>query len=163
MEGANMPKTQWRKTFLLWLFSLRYLPLVFWLKPRILELTDTQDIVLMRFKRRTKNHVNSMYFGALCVGAELAPGILALSLLSKKKEKFSFVFKDFNAVFLKRCEGDVHFICQEGKVIAQTIEQAATSRQRANVALNVVAMAPSKFGNEPVAQFKLTLSVKLKN
>lgn len=157
-----MYKTKWRETILLWLFSITNLPMVFWLKPRIIELNDTNCIVMMPFRRRTKNHVKSMYFGVLCAGADLAGGIMAMRLLNKQKEKFTFLFKDFQADFLKRCEDDVYVICDEGQVVSECIEKARETKQRQNVTLNVIAKVPSKFGDEPVCRFKLTLSIKLK-
>lgn len=153
-------KTRWRETALLWLFSLRKLPLVFWLRPRIVEMGQTRSVLKIRFTRRTRNHVNSMYFGALCVGAELAPGTLAMNLLRAQPEKYTFVFKDFYAEFLKRCEADVYFVFEQGEKIEQAIARAKASGERENVALDVVAVIPSESSEEPVAKFKLTLSLK---
>ena len=65
-------------------------------------------------KRRTKNHLGSMYLGALSVGADITSGILALETIKSADKKISLVFKDFKANFFKRAEGDVHFVCKEG-------------------------------------------------
>lgn len=157
-----MYKTSWRETILLWLFSIKNLPMVFWLKPRVIELTDERCIIMMPFRRRARNHVKSMYFGVLCAGADLAGGIMAIKLFKKQKEKFTFVFKDFQADFLKRCEDDVYFICDEGALVSETIKRAIQTKQRENVTLNVTATIPSLFKDEPVGKFKLTLSLKQK-
>lgn len=157
-----MYKTLWRKTLSLWIFSLFKLPMVFWLKPRVIEMSDTRGILMMRFIRRTKNHVNSMYFGALAVGAELAAGVLAMNIINKQKDKIVFVFKDFQAEFLKRCEGDTYFICDEGRQISETISKLKETKLRQNITLNVYAVVPSQFADEPVCHFKLTLSIKLR-
>lgn len=157
-----MHKTRWRDTILLWLFSFSNLPMIFWLKPRVIELTDTRCVIMMPFKRKSKNHVKSMYFGVLCAGADLGGGLMAMYLLNKQKSKFTFVFKDFNADFLKRCEGDVYFTCEEGKVISETIDKVIQTKERQNVSLNVIATVPSKFNDEPVCRFTLTLSIKQK-
>jgi acyl-coenzyme A thioesterase PaaI-like protein len=157
-----MYKTSWRETILLWLFSIVNLPMIFWLKPRVIELTDARCIIMMPFRRRSRNHVKSMYFGALCAGADLAGGIMAMKLFKKQKEKFTFVFKDLQADFLKRCEADVYFVCDEGARISETIQRALQTRQRENVTLNVTATIPALFKDEPVATFKLTLSLKPK-
>lgn len=155
-------KTLWRDTLLLWMFSFINLPMVFWLKPRVIEMSETRGILMMRFKRRTKNHVNSMYFGVLAVGAELAAGVLALNIINKQKDKIVFVFKDFQAEFFKRCEGDTYFICDEGLQISETIAKLKETHLRQHVTLNVSAIVPSQFADEPVCKFKLTLSIKLK-
>jgi hypothetical protein len=156
-----MTKTLWRETILLWLFTFVKIPLVFWLRPRILAISGLHAVVMMRFRRRTRNHVNSMYFGVLCAGGELAAGALTMNLLRKQKDKYSFIFKDFYAEFLKRCEANVHFTCNEGQVIAETIEKARQTKERQNVTLNVTGTVPAEYGDEPVCKFKLTLSIKL--
>lgn len=149
-----------RETWKLWLFTAFKIPMVFWLRPRVVLASDQEATVLMKLNRRTKNHVNSMYFGAICVAAELVPGVLVLRLFQKQSEKFGFIFKDFNAEFLKRCEGDTYFHCNEGDLIAETIEKAALSGQRENILIHVNATVPSKSPSEIVAQFKISLSIK---
>jgi hypothetical protein len=101
-----------------------------------------------------------MYFGALCTGVDLVPGAIAMRLIKKQKEKISFVFKDFYGEFLHRCEGDVHFTCNEGSLIAAAIEKTKATGERQNVTLNVTATVPSKSGDEPAGKFELTLSLK---
>lgn len=160
---ARMMKTLWRETLLLWLFSLTRLPLIFWLKPRVIELNAKKAVIMMRFTRRARNHVNSMYFGVLCVGADLAGGLLAMNLFRNYKEKFTFVFKDFNAEFLKRCDGDACFVCEDGETIAHAVARAVETGERQNVTLGVTATAPFKYGEEPVCRFRLTLSLKVKS
>ena len=89
-------------------------PLLFWIRPKIVELNNERVIVCIPLNRRTKNHLNSMYFGVLSAGADFAGGILAMKLIKESGLNVSLVFKDFNAEFLKRAEGDTHFICEEG-------------------------------------------------
>jgi hypothetical protein len=148
------------ETWKLWLFCFFNIPLILWLRPRILKMSDTQAVVMIKLNRRTRNHVHSMYFGALCTGVDLVPGVLAMRLINQQKDKISFVFKDFYAEFLHRCEGDVYFTCEEGHLIAAAIHQAKTTNERQNVTLNVTATVPSKLGEEPAGKFKLTLSLK---
>ena len=60
------------------------------------------------------------------------------------------LFKDFNADFLKRAEGDVHFICKDGKKITEMIEKVIESQKRVNQSIEVLAYVPEKFKSEPV-------------
>lgn len=158
-----MYKTLWRETFLLWLFAFFKIPMIFWVRPKLLELSDSRAVLKIPFRRRTKNHVNSMYFGALCVGCDLAAGIIAMRLIRKQSGKFVFIFKDFHAEFLKRCEGDVYLTCNDGNLVAEAIEKAKQTQSRQNVSMNVIGTVPSKFGDEPVCHFKITLSIKQKD
>lgn len=156
-----MKQVLWTETWKLWLFSFFRIPMIFWLRPRILELSASRAEIKIPLNRRSKNHLQSMYFGALCVGADLAGGIQLMRILGKDIAKVSFAFKDFQADFLKRPEADVHFISQGGEDIAELIEKARISKERESMPVQITAIVP-KLNNEIVAQFTLTLSLKFK-
>ena len=52
--------------------------------------------------------------------------------------------------FLKRAEGDVHFICKIREKIAEAVDETIESGERVNLLVPVVAIVPDKFGDEPV-------------
>lgn len=68
-------------------------------------------------------------------------------------------FKDLSADFHRRAEGDVHFSCDDGRAIADLVSRAAASGERVEMPVTVVATVPS-LDPEPVASFRLTLSLK---
>jgi len=154
-----LPK-QTRDTFFLQSFGFLKIPLLFACRPSVLELSDEKAIVRIRLNRRTQNHLKSMYFGTLAIGADCAGGIIAAKLIEDAGAKVSLVFKDFHAEFLKRPEGDVHFTCTEGRAIAELVKKTLGSDERQSLPVHVVATVPSKLGEEPVAKFTLTLSLK---
>ncbi len=151
-----------KETLLLRSWSLLSVPMIFWTKPSILEISSEHIALKIPLMRRTRNHLKTMYFGTLAVGADCAGGYLAMKLIRNKGYKISLVFKDMQANFLKRAEGDVHFICYDGAAITQAVEQAQQSKERVNLPVRIIATVPSKLGNEPVADFTLTLSLKVK-
>jgi hypothetical protein len=53
----------------------------------------------------------------------------------------------------------VDFICDQGKEIAELVALAAASSERVERQIDVTATVPS-LSDEPVAKFKLTLSLK---
>ncbi len=110
--------------------------------------------------RRTRNHLRSMYFGALCCGADAAGALLALRAIEGKAVRYSILFKEARAEFHKRAEGDVHFACEQGREIRELLRRAEVSGEREHLPVRVVATVPSLLGSEPVASFDLTLSVK---
>jgi hypothetical protein len=124
------------------------------------ELSDRRGEIRIPLGRRTRNHVGSMYFGALAIGADLAGGLMAWNWIEREFPRLTFLFKDFQAEFLKRAEGDVHFCCEQGEGIRATLEKAARTGERESFPFEVMATVPSKTGTEPVARFRLTLSVK---
>jgi len=148
-----------RASLWLRLFGLAKIPLLFYVGVSVVELSPERMVVRIPLKRRNRNHLGSMYFGALCIGADVAPGAYTMHLIRQQRARISMVFKDFQAEFLKRAEGDVHFICEQGKEIAELVAQAAASDERVERQLDVIATVPS-LSEEPVARFKLTISLK---
>ena len=151
-----------RDTFLLRFFGFTKVPLIFWVRPVIKELSDKRCIIKIPLIRRTKNHLGSMYFGALAIGADCAGGFAAMKIILESSEKASLVFKDLHADFLKRPESDTYFTCEQVPEIKEFAEKVFSSNERQDMPLKIVATCPDKFGNDPVATFTLTLSLKKK-
>lgn len=143
-------------------FGLTKVPLIFFVSPSVVRLDDQQCIVKIPLNRRTKNHLNSMYFGVLATGADLAGGLVAMKEIADSKKQVALSFKDFHAEFLKRAEGDVHFVCTQIPEIKNFVAQVIASGERMNFPVYIEASVPS-IEAAPVAKFTLTLSLKLKN
>ena len=136
------------------------IPLLLFLGPRVERLDEKGCAVEIPFGWRSRNHVGSMYFGALCAGADLAGGLPAARLIWRQHRDVVVLFKDLKAEFLKRADGDVRFACEDGFAVTAAVRQAAASGERVTLPVEVVATVPSKYGDEPVARFTLGLSLK---
>ncbi len=66
--------------------------------PKIIAIDSKHVEVRIPLRRRTKNHLNSMYFGALAVGADVAGGFCD-EQSSGKGEAISLAFKGVKAEF----------------------------------------------------------------
>jgi len=86
----------------------------------------------------------------------------AMLKIRESKRNVILIFKDLEANFLKRAESEVHYICNESQSIAAAVEETIKTGERVNIAVPVVAIAPESFGDEPVAKFSITLSLKEK-
>ncbi len=149
------------ETFRLRLFGMAKVPLLGWCLPAVTQLDDEACRVLIPLRRRTRNHLGSMYFGTLCVGADCAGGLIAYRLIEKSGKPISLIFKDFKAEFLKRAEGDVEFTCTQGREIAAFVQEVVQSPERREMTVLVQARVPqSAQPEEVVARFELTLSLK---
>ena len=133
--------------------------MMLYVKPSVMEISNERVVVRIPLMRRTRNHLGSMYFGALSVGADCSVGALAMYLIKRQPENISLIFRNFSAEFHKRAEGDVDFCCSQGKEISNLIAQAAASGERVEMPVNVIATVPAQ-GGDPVATFRLTLSLK---
>ncbi|MEZ4704150.1 MAG: DUF4442 domain-containing protein [Bdellovibrionota bacterium] len=144
--------------FQIFLFFRFAIPMLGFAKPKIHVLDESKCILKIPLSRRTKNHLGSMYFGALCMGAEMSAGILAIKLIRSQNQKIDMVFKDIQANFVKRADGDTYFVCECGDQIRQMIDQARHSSDRVEQSISGFAYVHNM--NEPVMEYRLTISVK---
>jgi hypothetical protein len=145
------------------LFGLTKVPLIFYCRPKVIELNEKRTIIKIPFRRRTKNHLNSMYFGALCIGSDIAGGMIAMHTFRNMNRLDlikSLAFKDLKVDFLKRPETDVYFICEDGDKISEMIRKTLESGERINDAVNIKAAISPDANAEVYANFVLTLSLK---
>ena len=136
------------------------IPVICYCRPKIIHLDDESCKLRIPLNWRTRNHVQSMYIGVFTVGADLTGGLLTLRSIRKRKRKVVLIFKDFHANFFKRAEQDVIFICKDGAEIDNAVQQAVDKSERINLPINITAMLSQDTENDPVANFKLTLSIK---
>ena len=150
-----------KPTTMVRLWSLRNVFLLWLIRPRILELTDDRCVVRVPLNWRTRRRdIHAMYLGTLCMGADVAAGLISFKLVMDRKLNVSFVFKDIRGEFLKRADGDVVFTNNDGPMIQAMVAKAMESGERQESTVHVVATVPEKYGDEPVARFELTLSLK---
>lgn len=143
------------------LWSLRNVFLLWLVRPRIVELSEQRCVVRIPLNWITRRRdIHAMYLGTLCMGADVAAGLIAFDLVARGKAKVSFIFKDMTARFLKRAEGDVVFTNNDGPKIQELVRRAIETGERQETTVHVVATVPEKMGEEAVAEFDLTLSIK---
>ena len=152
-----------RFKFFMWSFGHFKVPLIGYLRPRLISLCDSEIVIKLKLNRRSKNHLQSMYFGALAVGADLAGGLHAFYHAERAKVKISLAFKSFQAQFLKRPEADVYFICNMGEIVKEMIADSQKTGQRINKPLEISAYTNYPQQPELVARFTLELSLKVLN
>ena len=62
---VSLNKIRWMLRLLGWI----KIPLIGYVRPRLVNLDDNVAVVKIKLRRRTRNHLHSMYFGALAIGA----------------------------------------------------------------------------------------------
>ncbi|HEX6099343.1 MAG TPA: DUF4442 domain-containing protein [Thermoanaerobaculia bacterium] len=146
------------------LWSLQNVFLLWLVRPKIVELSADRCVVRIPLNAITRRRdIKAMYLGTLCMGADVAAGLIAFHLVAEKKARVNFIFKDIRGEFLKRAEGAVLFTNNDGPLIQDLVRRALESGERQEATVHVVATVPEKLGDEPVAKFELTLSVKKKS
>ncbi len=145
--------------YLVKLLSFFKVPLLFATSPKVVELSDKVTTVYLPLKRKNKNHVGSMYFGALSMGAELSVALMAIKGTNESKHKVSFIFKDFKAQFLQRADKGVYFTCEEADLAMDLVRLAENSNERVEKELKGYGYTNTKT-KEPIFTYTLTLSLK---
>ena len=154
IRKTSIRTMQW-KLFLLGFFKI---PIIGFSRPKLISIDDENVVVKIKLNRRTKNHLNSMYFGALAVGADIAGGIHVFYFSEILDKKISFSFKGMNAEFVKRAESDVYFSSNEGQIIKEAINESIQTGERINKTIMVTAKNES---DEIVANFEMISSLKV--
>jgi len=145
---------------LLWMMGMFKIPMIAFVGAKLMVLDENSSQVRIRLKRRTKNHLKSMYFGSLAVGADIAAGLHAFYFAEESGVKVSFAFKAVKAEFLKRAMTDVYFNSDEGQLVKQAFDEAMSTKERVNKWIKVEA---KNTDNEVVAVFDMEISVKVKD
>ncbi len=136
--------------------------MILFMNPKILVCNDELMEIKVPLNWRTKNHLNSMYFGALCAAADVAGGFSAMKVIEESKKNVHLSFKSFSAEFLLRAEADTHFYFYDVKKLNEFVQDViANPNERKEMMLNISAKCPS-INEKEVAKFKLLLSLKYK-
>ena len=145
-----------KEKFFLRLYCYIKLPIIAYCKPKILKSDCDSVEILIPLKRRTKNHLGSMYFGALSVGADFSGGLIVLNILRKHNSKAKLIFKDFKANFLKRATSDVLFVCKAPQEVDIAVLENLKNKNRVNFELKIEGFCNKQL----IADFTLTTSIK---
>lgn len=154
-EKVSLGKMQW----LIFMLGFFKIPMIGYIRPRLILLNDDSVELKIKLRRRSKNHLNSMYFGALMVGADVTAGVHAFYFTRNEKKKVSFAFKAVKAEFLRRAESDVVFKMSQGNLIKDAVNKSMVEAERVNLAVEVSAFDRS---NEKIAIFEMMVSIKVK-
>lgn len=110
--------------------SVLKIPLLAFCMPRVVESSALRNVIKIPIGWRTRNHLGSMYFGALAMGAELSIAMTVVRLMHEEKLQLSFIFKEFSCEFLKRAETDVEFVCLEAPQVEELVRKAMATGER---------------------------------
>ena len=146
-------------TWMIRLFCLFRIPLLAFCWPKIEKIEDQIAEVSVPVNFFTRNHVRSMYFGALAMGAELSTAIRLLQRMKNEKLPLGFIFKDAKFEFLKRAESRVYFHIDQVQLVDELIKKAMATDNRVDQTISGWAYSRSH-PNEILMKYSVTLSIK---
>jgi len=141
------------------LFLLKNLPAAYFSGVRVLAANEQNCRVSLPFKWFTKNPFRSTYFACLSMAAEMSTGVLAMAHVHKRKPAVSMIIVEVESKYFKKATGVTTFVCTEGLVLKQTIEQAIDSNQPQTATIK--ASGYNEAG-ELIAEFWFKWSFRLK-
>lgn len=159
MKKSNLLK----ENILLKAFGLIKVPLILFSGASIHCFDEEKTIIKIPLNWRTKNHLGSMYFGALCIGADLAAGIYASYLARSSSKRIHLSFKGVTGDFTKRAMSDSYFLVNSHKEIKRFVHEIIQNpNQRMNKTIEIKVSTDPTFQEETkiVAKFELVLSLK---
>jgi len=151
---VSLGQMKWK----LFLLGLIKIPIIGYVKPKLIQIDDEEISIKIKLRKRTKNHLNSMYFGALAVGADIAGGLHAYYFSEASGKKISFAFKGMEASFFKRAESDIVFKSSDGKIVKEAVNNSFERKKRINENIKVYAFNKH---HEIVAEFTMIISIKV--
>ena len=144
--------------FRLYLFSK--LPAAFFSAVRVQYLNDNHSIVTVPYKWFSQNPFRSTYFACLAMAAEMSTGLLAMLNTYKREPVISMLVTKVEGEFIKKAVGLTTFICEEGKLISDTIENCIESNEATSLR---IASTGTNGKGEIIAIFFITWSFKAKH
>ena len=111
----------------LWYFSWTKVRLIHYCRPQIYDITKEGVDLFMPLDRRTRNHVNSMYIGAMVVGVDMVTGFTAMLRIRESKRNVILIFKDLKRVFDKQ-----GYLINWNELKKQTLDQTINTLSMAS-------------------------------
>jgi hypothetical protein len=139
------------------LFLLSKLPAAYFSGVRVREISEERCVVTVPYKWFTRNPFRSTYFACLSMAAEMSTGTLAMAHLYKRKPAVSMLVTKVESSYHKKATGRTSFTCEDGSLLAKTIQQSIDSGQPQE--LRVRSVGKNETG-ELVAEFFVTWSFK---
>lgn len=136
---------------------LLQVPLNFMVGMTLRELNEESCKVSVPFRWLNKNPFKSTFWAVLGMAAELSTGALVKMYTYKLNPSVAIIVGDCSGEFVAKAKNLTTFVCNDGKLIAETIKKAIKTGEPQEVLCKSVGY--SKAGEE-VARFTFTWKMK---
>lgn len=142
------------------LFLLSKLPAACFSGVRVKEITADQCVVSIPYKWFSRNPFKSTYFACLSMAAEMSTGALSMAHLYKRNPAVSMLVVKVESEYFKKATGRSLFVCEDGAMIRQAIEESISTGESRTVRTKSVGKNEA---GELVAEFYITWSFKARS
>ena len=136
------------------------IPMMGYVRPRLIEHSPEKVVVRINRSRRTKNAYNSLFLGALAVGGDIAAGFFPMKFMFETGHRTIPIMKSASAEYYKRVGTYAHFTCTQGVELYELCRKVVDTGERLEATIVIIVTAPAEFGDEPVAKITQVVSLK---
>ena len=141
-------------------FMLFKLPLAYIGGVRVKELTRTRAVVKIRHRWMNQNPFRSLFWAAQGMAAEMSTGVLVIQEIRNSEREISMLVTHQEGSFFKKATGKITFICNDGEVVQNAIQESIKSGEAQQIILN--SLGENEEG-VAVCSFKFQWSIKVKS
>ena len=141
-------------------FNIFKLPSAYLCGVRAKYLDSKKCIVTVKHRWINQNPFKSMYWVVQGMAAELSTGALVMNKINQRNERISMLVASNNSTFTKKATGRVKFICKDGVLIDEAIENAIKTKEGQTFWMQ--AIGTNSNGVE-VSTFNFEWTIKLKS
>ena len=141
------------------MFLFFKLPSAYFSGVRLRDIDSKHCRVTVPYKWFSQNPFKSTYFACLAMAAEMSTGVLGLMQTHKRKPAVSMLVVKLEAEYFKKAVSRTSFICEDGKLIQQMVDESIATGEARSVRAKSV--GKNKEG-ELIAEFYVTWSFKAK-
>jgi hypothetical protein len=141
-------------------FLLFKLPAAYFCGIRTKYIDDKKCIVKVKHRWINQNPFKSMFWAVQGMAAELTTGALFTTKIRASGKNISMLVLNNNASFTKKATGIITFVCEEGHLIDEAIQNAIATGEGQTIWMN------SKGTNEEgiqVSSFNFEWTIKVKS
>jgi len=136
------------------------LPSAFICGVRVKLIEESRCIVQVKHRWINQNPFNSMYFAVQATAAELSTGALVMNHIEYSGKKISMLVANNKSNFSKKATGRITFICQDGKLAEEAIQNAISTGEGQTFWMKSVGTNEK---GEQVSEMEFEWSVKAKS
>ncbi|WP_396150414.1 DUF4442 domain-containing protein [Flavobacterium sp.] len=133
------------------------LPSAFWSGVRVKQITPDTCKVNVKHSWFNQNPFKSMYFAVQAMAAEFTTGALVMFHIKSSGKNISMLVAQNKAVFTKKATGKITFTCNQGKEIAECIENAIRTNEGQTIWLTSIGINEN---SEQVSEMQFQWTIK---
>lgn len=140
-------------------FMFFKLPAAFWCGVRAKTISASVCKTTVKHRWLNQNPFNSIYFAVQAMAAEFTTGALVMLQIKNSGKNISMLVANNKATFTKKAKGRITFECNQGDLIAHTIQKAIETGEGQTIWLTSIGTDEK---GDQVSEMQFEWSVKVK-